>query len=120
MVTYHFAMRRTVFELLFDLFYFHPISVALPREHQLFFCQVWRSVRDWDPQSREMLSAYLHAAKSVIREKQALPGVAVHVRLDDESNGREKQGNNGTRNNGVANSFAAWAWTGEYSTTPDL
>ena len=83
------------------------------------FFQVWRSIRDWDPQSRGMLSTYLQAAKDVVQTKQARPGVAVHVRLggDDSDGGdKDKQGGSGSGNGasrtGVASSYAVWAVTG--------
>eukprot|EP00752_Nemacystus_decipiens_P008516 g7605.t1 len=75
---------------------------------------VWRSIRDWDPQSRGMLSTYLHAAKDVVQAKQARPGVAVHVRLggdDTEKDGGDKQRGSGNGRTGVASSYAVWAVT---------
>eukprot|EP00903_Cladosiphon_okamuranus_P006465 g6325.t1 len=77
---------------------------------------VWRSIRDWDPQSRGMLSTYLHAAKNVVQTKQARPGVAVHVRLggDDHDAGdkdKDNEGGSGTSRTGVASSYAVWAVT---------
>lgn len=80
--------------------------------------QVWRSIRDWDPQSRGMLSAYLNAAKAVIQEKQARRGVAVHVRLGGDTDVQGKEGSDGVSRNGVASSYAVWAVTGEVSTHP--
>lgn len=61
-----------------------------------------------------MLSVYLRAAKLVMRKKQGRPGVVVHVRLGgDAEESVEQEGDNGNRKPSVANSFAAWAWTGE-------
>ncbi|CAM9327673.1 unnamed protein product [Ectocarpus sp. 4 AP-2014] len=74
---------------------------------------VWRSIRNWDPQSRQMLSTYLHAAKDVLQKKQGSPGVAVHVRLGD--GGSAAKGDEGTTS--VASSYAVWAITaGRHST----
>lgn len=65
-----------------------------------------------------MLSVYLRAAKLVMRKKQERPGVVVHVRLGgDAEKSSKKEGNNEKSKPSVANSFAAWAWTGEYLTT---
>ncbi|CBN75502.1 expressed unknown protein [Ectocarpus siliculosus] len=69
---------------------------------------VWRSIRNWDPQSRQMLSTYLHAAKDVLQKKQASPGVAVHVRLGDS--GSAAKGDKGVTTS-VASSYAVWAIT---------
>lgn len=80
--------------------------------------QVWRSIRDWDPQSRGMLSTYLHSAKNVVQTKQARPGVAVHVRLggdDNDNGGGSKKGGSGAGRLGVASSYAVWAVTGGWS-----
>lgn len=63
-----------------------------------------------------MLSAYLNAAKNVVQQKQARPGVAVHVRLGGDTDGGEKEGSDGVSRNGVASSYAVWAVTGEVST----
>lgn len=72
--------------------------------------QVWRSTRDWDMTSRELLATYLQAADVVAREKQARPDTAVHVRL-----GGENACNNGNRdkpdNNTTHDSHAVWAVT---------
>lgn len=65
-----------------------------------------------------MLSAYLNAAKTVVQQKQARPGVAVHVRLGGETEGGEKEGGDGVGRNGVASSYAVWAVTGKVSTYP--
>eukprot|EP00904_Undaria_pinnatifida_P000346 jgi/Undpi1/10311/HiC_scaffold_28.g12762.m1 len=66
---------------------------------------VWRSIQDWDSQSRGMLAGYLHAAKGVVEAKQASPGVAVHVRFGGKNNsGVDKE-----ENTGIASSFAVWA-----------
>ncbi|CAM9136456.1 unnamed protein product, partial [Laminaria digitata] len=67
---------------------------------------VWRSVQDWDQQSRGMLASYLHAAKGVVEAKQAHPGVAVHVRLGGKkiSTGAEMDDNTE-----IASSYAVWA-----------
>ncbi|CAM9123543.1 unnamed protein product [Ectocarpus sp. 8 AP-2014] len=74
---------------------------------------VWRSIRNWDPQSRQMLSTYLHAAKDVLQKKQASPGVAVHVRLGD---GSAAKGDKRVTTS-VASSYAVWAITaGRHST----
>ncbi|CAM9221799.1 unnamed protein product [Ectocarpus fasciculatus] len=70
---------------------------------------VWRSIRNWDPQSRQMLSTYLHAAKDVLQKKQASPGVAVHVRLGD--GGSAAKGGKGVSSTSVASSYAVWAIT---------
>ncbi|CAB1100122.1 unnamed protein product [Ectocarpus sp. CCAP 1310/34] len=70
---------------------------------------VWRSIRNWDPQSRHMLSTYLHAAKDVVKAKQASPGVAVHVRLGDA--GSKNNGNVEAATTSVAGSYAVWAIT---------
>ncbi|CAM9743160.1 unnamed protein product [Ectocarpus sp. 6 AP-2014] len=70
---------------------------------------VWRSIRKWDPQSRHMLSTYLHAAKDVVKAKQASPGVAVHVRLGDGGSG--KTGDVEASTTSVASSYAVWAIT---------
>ncbi|CAB1114600.1 unnamed protein product [Ectocarpus sp. CCAP 1310/34] len=67
---------------------------------------VWRSIRNWDPQSRQMLSTYLHAATDVLQKKQGFPGVAVHVRLGDR--GSAAKGDKGVTTS-VANSYAVWA-----------
>ncbi|CAM9183552.1 unnamed protein product [Ectocarpus sp. 13 AM-2016] len=69
---------------------------------------VWRSIRNWDPQSRQMLSTYLHAAKDVLQDKQGSPGVAVHVRLGDR--GSAANGDKGVATS-VASSYAVWAVT---------
>ncbi|CAM9743090.1 unnamed protein product [Ectocarpus sp. 6 AP-2014] len=69
---------------------------------------VWRSIRNWDPQSRQMLSTYLHAAKDVLQKKQASPGVTVHVRLGDS--GSAAKGDKGVTAS-VASSYAVWAVT---------
>ncbi|CAM9742455.1 unnamed protein product [Ectocarpus sp. 4 AP-2014] len=66
---------------------------------------VWRSIRDWDPHSRGMLSSYLEAAKKAVQAKQSRPGVAVHVRLGGEG---DKGGTPGHKSS-VASSYAAWA-----------
>lgn len=65
-----------------------------------------------------MLSAYLNAAKTVVQQKQARPGVAVHVRLGGDTEGGEKEGSDGVGRNGVASSYAVWAVTGKVSTNP--
>ncbi|CAM9221840.1 unnamed protein product [Ectocarpus fasciculatus] len=70
---------------------------------------VWRSIRNWDPQSRHMLSTYLHAAKDVVKAKQASRGVAVHVRLGDS--GSKTAGNGEESTTSVASSYAVWAIT---------
>ncbi|CAM9493474.1 unnamed protein product [Ectocarpus sp. 12 AP-2014] len=75
---------------------------------------VWRSIRNWDPQSRQMLSTYLHAAKDVLQDKQDSPGVAVHVRLGDR--GSAANDDKGVTTS-VASSYAVWAITaGRHST----
>lgn len=66
--------------------------------------QVWRSIRNWDPHSRGMLSAYLHAAKKVVQNKQSCPGVTVHVRLGGDSKNVGRPSNN-------SDSYAVWAVT---------
>ncbi|CAM9757483.1 unnamed protein product [Ectocarpus sp. 12 AP-2014] len=70
---------------------------------------VWRSIRNWDPQSRHMLSTYLHAAKDVVQAKQASPGVAVHVRLGDA--GSKRNGDVEAATTSVASSYTVWAIT---------
>ncbi|CAM9252394.1 unnamed protein product, partial [Laminaria digitata] len=67
---------------------------------------VWRSVQDWDSQSRGMLTSYLHAAKGVVEWKQARPGVAVHVRLGGKKacGGADK-----VDSTEIASSYAVWA-----------
>lgn len=68
--------------------------------------QVWRSIQDWDPQSRGMLATYLHAAKAVVEAKQARPGVAVHVRLG----GKKRNSGVGKDDSAdIASSYAVWA-----------
>lgn len=71
---------------------------------ETFFVQVWRSIRNWDPHSRQMLSAYLHAAKKVVQNKQSCPGVTVHVRLGGDTK-------NGGRPSNNSDSYAVWAVT---------
>ncbi|CBJ28283.1 expressed unknown protein [Ectocarpus siliculosus] len=68
---------------------------------------VWRSIRDWDPHSRGMLSSYLEAAKKAVQAKQSRPGVAIHVRLGGEG---DKGGTPGDKSS-VASSYAVWAVT---------
>lgn len=53
-----------------------------------------------------MLASYLRAAKGVVEEKQARPGVAVHVRLggNKRSGGVDKDDNTD-----IASSYAVWA-----------
>ncbi|CAM9327749.1 unnamed protein product [Ectocarpus sp. 4 AP-2014] len=70
---------------------------------------VWRSIGNWDPQSRHMLSTYLHAANDVVKGKQASPGVAVHVRLGDA--GSRNTGDVEAATTSVASSYAVWAIT---------
>ncbi|CAM9512220.1 unnamed protein product [Scytosiphon promiscuus] len=65
---------------------------------------VWRSIRNWDPPSRGMLSTYLHAAKKVVQNKQSSPGVTVHVRLGGDTKNGGRPGNN-------SDSYAVWAVT---------
>ncbi|CAM9310636.1 unnamed protein product [Ectocarpus sp. 8 AP-2014] len=79
---------------------------------------VWQSVRDWDPHSRGMLAGYLQAANTMVRSKQARPGVAIHVRLggkNDDGGGGGGGGKNGgggaSTSNGNNNSYAVWALT---------
>ncbi|CAM9988984.1 unnamed protein product [Ascophyllum nodosum] len=76
---------------------------------------VWRSIRDWDPQSRGMLAEYLHAAKEVVRAKQARPGVAVHVRLGDISIGVDQEYGQIDSIDRVG-SYAVWAVTADRET----
>ncbi|CAM9323331.1 unnamed protein product [Ectocarpus fasciculatus] len=68
---------------------------------------VWRSIRDWDPHSRGMLSSYLEAAKKAVQAKQSRPNVAVHVRLGGEG---DKGGTPGEKSS-VVSSYAVWAVT---------
>lgn len=68
--------------------------------------QVWRSIQDWDPQSRGMLATYLHAAKAVVEAKQARPGVAVHVRLGGK---KRNSGVGKDDSTDIASSYAVWA-----------
>ncbi len=78
------------------------------------FHQVWQSVRDWDEHSRGMLAGYLQAASTVVRSKQSLPGVAVHLRLGGSNCGGQG-GRRGARRAGAtfgsAGSYAVWALT---------
>lgn len=53
-----------------------------------------------------MLASYLHAAKRVVEEKQARPGVAVHVRLGGK---KASSGVNKDDNTDIASSYAVWA-----------
>ncbi|CAB1105361.1 unnamed protein product [Ectocarpus sp. CCAP 1310/34] len=69
---------------------------------------VWQSVRDWDPHSRGMLAGYLQAANTMVRSKQARPGVAIHVRLGGKN---EDGGGGASTSNGNNNSYAVWALT---------
>lgn len=73
---------------------------------------MWQSVRDWDEHSRGLLAGYLQAAKAVVRSKQSLPGVAVHMRLGGRNRGTE-DGKRGCRpvNVGSPDSYAVWALT---------
>lgn len=91
---YHFPATLSLHDLLY-------IGNAISQQRQ-----VWRSVQDWDPQSREMLASYLHVAKGVVEEKQVRPGVAVHVRLggNNRSSGVDKDDNTD-----IANSYPVWA-----------
>lgn len=78
--------------------------------------QVWQSVRDWDPHSRGMLAGYLQAANTMVRSKQARPGVAIHVRLggkngDGGGGGGKNGGGGASTSNGNNNSYAVWALT---------
>ncbi|CAM9504228.1 unnamed protein product [Ectocarpus sp. 12 AP-2014] len=76
---------------------------------------VWQSVRDWDPHSRGMLAGYLQAANTMVRSKQARPGVAIHVRLggknDDGGSSGKDGGGGASTSNGNNNSYALWALT---------
>lgn len=92
---------------------FGVLKAALVSVHVVdsfaFLYKVWRSIRNWDPQSRHMLSTYLHAAKDVVKAKQASPGVAVHVRLGD--GGSDNTGDGEVATTSVAGSYAVWAIT---------
>lgn len=68
--------------------------------------QVWRSIREWDSHSIELLNEYLHAAREAVREKQSRLGVPVHVRLG----GGEGTGD-ADQQRDSAGSYAVWAVT---------
>ena len=62
-----------------------------------------------------MLAEYLHAAKEVVRAKQARPGVAVHVRLGDISIGVDQEYGQIDSIDRVG-SYAVWAVTADRET----
>ncbi|CAM9209280.1 unnamed protein product [Scytosiphon promiscuus] len=75
---------------------------------------VWRSIRNWDPESRDMLASYFDAAKEVVQKKQARSGVAVHVRLGGSntcSSEFKSQWSSTDDQAGLAGSYAVWAMT---------
>ena len=62
-----------------------------------------------------MLAEYLHAAKEVVRAKQARPGVAVHVRLGASYRGGDHE-DGPLDGSDCVGSYAVWAVTASQDT----